>query len=318
MSMDFATIGIGLRRLAEYLEAPLSQIEPTAAGRPLMEVLRRYNDNDFTVHDTVVDIQPESGRGDLNALAASHGFDEPFGARFEPEALGLLSIVDKKMRWHTGTADKSVLVAGNGARYDAVEFELSDRSASQFLVHLRSGATKPVVRIAADPNQNEGIQNYMWATELPHGSVSGFNQLFEIVAELIDTALADPDAGRDPAQRFASITLPMLHKITYSRKLTELAGAQIAFYVIADASQDLRVTIDEVGAEAAAMIAMTASWGVPPPNPRQRIVLGDTGMLLAWFTEADSRLPICATLTEHAAYTPRQPTPPIETAPLNS
>ena len=177
-------------------------------------------------------------------------------------------------------------------------------------MHLRPGATKPVVRIAADPNQNEGIQNYMRATELPYGSVSGFNHLFRIVAELIDTALADPDAGRDLAQRFASITLAMLHKITYSRKLTELTGVQVDPYVIAGAGQDLRVTIAEVGAEAAAMTSMTASWGVSPPDPREWIVLGNTGMLLVWFTEADSRLPICATLAEHAAYAPHQPAPP--------
>ena len=307
MAMDFATVGIALRRLAEYLEAPLSQIEPTVAAEPLLKGLARYNDTDFVISDTVADIQPESGRADLNALAASHGFDGPFRKPFDDDGFGLLSIVDKKMCWHRGDANASTLVCGNGSRFEAVTFILDGPSEDRFLVHRPKATAKPIVRVAADPTRNDDVQNYMWAAELPHDSITGFEHLFDLVAGLIDDALTDPEAERELSSRFVSITVPMLEKITYSRQLSELVGIGIGYHIIAQADQHLRITVDEFGAEAAAMTSMgMMATGAPPPETRERVVLGDTGLLLVWFTEGSSRLPICATLTEQAAYTPKR------------
>ena len=307
MAMDFATVGIALRRLAEYLEAPLSQIKPTPAAEPLLNGLARYHDTDFAISDTVADIQPESGRADMNTLAASHGFDGPFQNPFHDDEFGLLSIVDKKMRWHQHDATAATLFCGNGPRFEAVTFILDASNEDRFRIHRSKATAKPIVRIAADPTHSDNVQNYMWVAELPHDSITGFDHLFDLVAGLTNDALSDPEAERELSSRFASITMPTLKEVTYKRKLVELIGLELSDNVIAQADQQLRVAVDEFGAEAAAMTTMQfLATGAPPPETRERIVLGDTGLLLVWFAESFSRLPICATLTEQAAYTPKE------------
>jgi len=37
-------------------------------------------------------------------------------------------------------------------------------------------------------------------------------------------------------------------------------------------------------------------------DSRDRIVIGDTGPMLVWFTEGNSRLPVCVTITNQEAW----------------
>ena len=304
-AMDFATIGLALRRLSEYLETPLERLKPAPAAAALIERLSAYSHSDYRIHDVDADIQPESGRHLLNALAEAHNFPAPYQNPFAGDAYGLVSIVDKSMRWHRGDATESTLWnCVTRDDYEAVAFSVHSGNEDRFLVRWHPGK-RPLVRVTADPARSGGVVNHMWVTELTEPPET-YNDLFATVAELTDSVGA-PGPQRGLSQQVAGVTIPKLLDVSYSRTLAELVGTSLSAALIMNAGQQLRVGVDEIGAEAAAMTTMMPVWCSADldmgPSPTW-ITLGDSGWLLVWFTEADSLLPICATVADPDAYTP--------------
>ena len=109
IALDPATIGLAFRYFTDWADTSWERIAPTEAGQPLFDKLDQYGDDDFNIHDTYADIQPEAGREKLNDLAEEHGFGQPFTTPFRDDEVGVASIVDKKMYWHKGDATESIL-----------------------------------------------------------------------------------------------------------------------------------------------------------------------------------------------------------------
>lgn len=313
IALDPATIGLAFRYFAVWADISWEQIMPTEAGQPLFDKLDQYGNDDFDIHDTYADIQPEAGREQLNDLAAEHGFGRPFTTPFEDDEVGVASIVDKKMFWHKGDATESVLTregeSGSGKLFEAVSFSLTETNEAHFAAYRLPGFAEPVVRVAADPSKSDDVQNYMWITELSPETQLGFNSLFAVVQGAI--AAADPDSGieKESSATIASVIMPQLDQVEYERNLGELIGTQIfPKYEVRNAFQKVRVSVDELGAEAAAITGIIiGSTSVEPPDPRENIILGDQGFLLVWFTEGESDLPICIMITNPEAWTEKQP-----------
>ena len=305
MGMDFVTIGLAFRRFAEYAEIPLSRIKTTPAGGPLIARLNQYTNDDYSIHDVTTDVQDEDGRESLNQLATDHGFDKPYSDQFGPQEVGVVAIVDKKMKWHEGDAEGSSIATPDLRRFKGVRFKLSPANDEHFSVYQLPEFNKPVVRIAANPAESDGVQNYLWATELPFSSVPTFDELFDLLRIAIKNAHSENGTPRESSEAVATIRLPKLEDLTYTRSLDEVIGAELDEWLIIDASQSLRVKIDEFGAEAAAITTMVG-WmrSARPKDPRRHIVLGDTGFLLVWFTEGTSTIPICALVATTSAFEP--------------
>ena len=317
IALDPATIGLAFRYFTVWAGTSWEQIEPTEVGQPLFDKLDQYGNDDFDIHDTYADIQPEAGREKLNDLAAEHGFGRPFEDPFEDDEVGVASIVDKEMFWHKGDATESILTregeGGSGKLFEAVSFSLTETNEAHFAAYRLPGFAEPVVRVAADPSKSDDVQNYMWITELSSETQLGFNSLFAVVQGAI--AAAEPDSGvaRESSATIASVIMPQLDQVKYERNLDELIGTQIfreyeVPYEVRKAFQKVRVSVDELGAEAAAITGITTrSDSEEPPDPRENIILGDQGFLLVWFTEGESDLPICIMITNPEAWTEKQP-----------
>ncbi|MYB39957.1 serpin family protein [Candidatus Saccharibacteria bacterium] len=307
IALDPATIGLAFRHFVDRADASWEEIQPTADGQPLFDKLDRYGDKDYGIHDTYADIQPEAGRQQLNDLTEEHGFGRPFGEPFKSDQVGVASIVDKKMFWHKGDAKESILYreADGDRAYEAVGFYLEEDNQAHFSVYRPPGFSEPVIRIAADPAKSEGVQNYMWVTELPDDARPSFNSLFEIVQRAIVATDSSSSVKRESSETIASVTMPQLDEVEYERDLEELIGMGISTkYEVSEAFQKVRVSVDELGAEAAALTGLVISvTSLPPPDPREHIILGDQGNLLIWFTEEGSDLPICIMLTNPEAWT---------------
>ena len=310
IALDPATIGLAFRHFIDWApDASWEEIVPTEAGQPLFNKLNRYEDVDFDIHDTYADIQPEAGREKLNDLTEEHGFGRPFDRPFVGNEVGVASIVDKKMFWHKGDAVESALIReeGNasGLSFEAIEFSLTETNETHFAAYRLPGFAEPVVRVAADPAKSDGVQNYMWVTELSSESQLGFDSLFAAVQGAIAAADADSGVERESSATIASITMPQLDQVKYERNLDELIETQILpKYEVRKAFQKVRVSIDELGAEAAAITGIVVGiTSVEPPDPRDNIILGDQGFLLVWFTEGESDLPICIMITNPEAWT---------------
>ena len=103
--------------------------------------------------------------------------------------------------------------------------------------------------------------------------------------------------------------IPQLDQVKYEKSLDELIGTEISpKYEVRNAFQKVRVSVDELGAEAAAITGVTIRIeSDEPPDPRENIILGDQGFLLVWFTEGESDLPICIMITNPEAWTEKQP-----------
>ena len=310
IALDPATIGLAFRYFTDWLpDGSWEDIAPTEAGKPLFNKLNQYGDDDFNIHDTYADIQPEAGREKLNDLAEEHGFGRPFATPFKKDKVGIASIVDKKMFWHKGDAVESVLVReeenGSGKSFEAVTFSLKAANEAHFAAYRLPGFAEPVVRVAADPSRSDGVQNYMWITELSSETQLGFNSLFAAVQGAI--AAAEPDSGvtKESSATIASVIMPQLDQVKYERKLDELIRTQIfPKYEVIDAFQKVRVSVDELGAEAAAFTGLEIR--IVSVDPREHIILGDQGFLLIWFTEGESDLPICIMVTNPDAWTEEQ------------
>ena len=314
IALDPATIGLAFRHFIDWApDASWEEIVPTEAGQPLFNKLNRYEDVDFDIHDTYADIQPEAGREKLNDLTEEHGFGRPFDSPLARNEVGVASIVDKKMFWHKGDAVESVLIReeGNssGLSFEAIEFSPTETNEAHFAAYRLPGFAEPVVRVAADPAKSDGVQNYMWVTELSSESQLGFDSLFAAVQGAIAAADADSGVERESSATIASITMPQLDQVKYERNLDELIETQILpKYEVRKAFQKVRVSIDELGAEAAAITGIVVGiTSVEPPDPRDNIILGDQGFLLVWFTEGESDLPICVMITNPDAWTEKQP-----------
>ena len=253
----------------------------------------------------VADVRAEDGREILNRLAADHGFDEPYGDPFDPLEVGVVAIVDKKMKWHEGDAEACSITTPDRRLFKGVRFNLHPTNDEHFSVYQLPEFNKPVVRIAANPAESDGVQNYLWATELPFSSVPTFDELFDLLRTAITNARSEDGTPRESSEAVATIRLPKLENLTYTRSLDEVIGTELDEWLIIDASQSLRVKVDEFGAEAAAMTTMMG-WGrsARPRDPRRHIVLGDTGFLLIWFTEGTSTIPICALVATASAFEP--------------
>ena len=305
MGMDFVTIGLAFRRFAEHAEIPLSRIKATPSGGPLITRLNQYTNADYSIHDVVADVRAEDGREILNRLAADHGFEEPYGDPFDPLEVGVVAIVDKKMKWHEGDAEACSITTPDRRLFKGVRFNLHPTNDEHFSVYQLPEFNKPVVRIAANPAESDGVQNYLWATELPFSSVPTFDELFDLLRTAITNARSEDGTPRESSEAVATIRLPKLENLTYTRSLDEVIGTELDEWLIIDASQSLRVKVDEFGAEAAAMTTMMG-WGrsARPRDPRRHIVLGDTGFLLIWFTEGTSTIPICAVVATEDAFEP--------------
>ena len=305
VAMDYATIGLAFRRFCEWAEIPIADVIPTLASRALIEQLNAYGNSDYVLHNTVADIQPESGRSILNGLASEHGFREPFQKKFEDDQVGLLSIIDKKMQWYDGDACQATIYVDTAkSNYQAVEFKVEPISEKHFQIYRVNSFEKPVVRVSADPQQSNGVQNYMWVTELPFHAKLDFDSIFYNVATIIRN-WGKNYICKESAATVASVKIPNLN-IEYDRQLSELIGVEVGrgrgSWEITSADQALRVKVDEYGAEAAAMTSMVFLARSAAMPIRQEIELGNTGNLLVWFTEGTSQIPICVVIASPEAY----------------
>lgn len=310
MAVDPTTIAIAFRKLSDHVHIPLVELKPTEDGRKLFEGLAHYTESDFDVHDVVADAGGEDRRNIMNELAQEHGFGQPFENPFRSNQIGVLSIVDKKMKWHEGDADKATVCIRSGEEHQYVEgvkFKLKSINDDNFAVFDVKGFTKPVVRIAADPEQSGGVQNFMWVTEISPDENPSPIDLFEGVKRTVDVISQNGAIIKQRgASEVASVTMPKLTEVKYERDWEEIVGTTLGAnddWEVDQAKQAVRVSIDEIGAEAAAMFSMSLSFrGAAPVDPREHIVIGDSGPMLVWFTEGDSRLPICATITNQEAW----------------
>jgi len=310
MAVDPTTIAVAFRKFSDHVSTPLDELKPTAEGEKLFEGLAGYADSDFDVHDVVADAGGEDKREEMNSLAAEHGFSGPFTKEFSNLEIGVLSIVDKKMKWHEGDADKATVYLRNGEErqdVEGIEFKLKSDNNEHFAVFDVNGFSKPVVRIAADPEKSDGVQNFMWVTEISPDENPTPIDLFDGVKKTVN-AISQKDAvvKRRGAAEVASVTMPKLSNVEYERDWEEINGTFLGSWEVKEAKQAVRVSIDEIGAEAAAMFSMVPVFRGGNMDPRERIVIGNTGPMLVWFTEGESRLPICATITNQEAWQPTE------------
>lgn len=306
MAVDPTTIAVAFRKFSDHVGTPLDYLKPTAEGEKLFEGLAGYADSDFDIHDVVADAGGEDKRDEMNNLAAEHGFSGPFTKVFSPLEIGVLSIVDKKMKWHEGDADKATVHLRNGEErqdVEGVKFELNRGNDEHYAVYDVKGFSKPVVRIAADPDKSDGVQNYMWVTEISPDENPSLIEVFRGVKNTVDVISQNgTSVKRRGATEVASVTMPKLSNVEYERDWEEINGTFLGSWEVKQAKQAVRVSIDEIGAEAAAMFSMVPVFRGGNMDPRDRIVIGDTGPMLVWFTEGESRLPICATVTNQEAW----------------
>lgn len=311
MAVDPTTIAVAFRKFSDHIDESLDEFEltPTPEGEELFEGLAGYSDSDFDVHDVVADAGGELDRKRMNDLAAEHGFPGPFTEEFEPDEIGVLSIVDKKMKWHAGDAYKATVDLRDGEKQQKVEgvvFNLDKDLGNDehFAIFDVKGFSKPVVRIAADPEKSDGVQNYMWVTEISPEENPSLIELFRGVKNTVDVITqSGTNVKKRGAAEVASVTMPKLSKVEYKRDWEEINGTVLGNWEVKQAKQAVRVTIDEIGAEAAAMFSKVPVFrGATIDPPREHIVIGDTGPMLVWFTEGESRLPICATITNQEAW----------------
>ncbi len=316
MAIDPTTIAVAFRKFSEDTNISLDHLRPTETSASLFEGLAGYSDADFDIHDVVADAGGEEKREGMNNLAEEHGFDEPFTKPFSENEIGVLSIVDKNMKWHAGDAEKvNVLVRNGEVRklFEGVRFDLTSENDEHFAVFDVNGFSKPVVRIAADPEKSDGVQNFMWVTEISSEENPSLIDLFQGVKNTVNViAQKDADIKRRGAAEVASVTMPKLSDVKYERDWKELTGTTLGQdneWLVTEAKQVVRVSIDEIGAEAAAMFRLGALTigGGGGFDPREQIVIGDKGPMLVWFTEGESRLPICATVTNQEAWAPWDP-----------
>ena len=299
------TVGLALRNFSQYCEEPLTRMNAASGGDPsLLRRILAYSDADYAVHDTVVDVQPEAGRRQLNGLAASHGFSEAYPDAFAPDEVGVVSIIDKAMRWHDSDASPASLTHRQGGQFEAVDFTWSGFNTSHYSMHRIDGFAKPVVRIAADPGASAGTQNYMWATELPSGRPAPPTAALLDAAHTAITA-ATPQTQAGTHETVRAIVVPRLDRVQHERRADELCGVELVGWRIALARQQMRVTVDDIGAMAAAITTgMFTAVSIPSRDDRETVVLGNDGPLLVWFTEGPSRIPICVLAVGRGSYTP--------------
>lgn len=306
MAVDPATIAIAFRKFSDHVHEPLDTLEPTADSEKLFKGLAGYKDSDFDIHDVVADAGSEDKRDDMNNLAQEHGFDGPFKKPFSGNQIGVLSIVDKKMKWHEGDADKTTVYLRNGAErqdVEGVKFELNRANDDHYDIFDVKGFSKPVVRIAADPEKSDGVQNFMWVTEISPDENPSLTEVFHGVKNTVDVITQSGiNVKKRGATEVASVTIPKLSNVEYERDWEEINGTQLGNWMVEEAKQAVRVSIDEIGAEAAAMFSMEPVFRGGNVDSRDRIVIGDTGPMLVWFTEGNSRLPVCVTITNQEAW----------------
>jgi len=307
MAVDPATIGLAFRKFSNHVQIPLDNLRTTTEGEKLFEGLVGFSDDDFDIHDIVAAAGGNDEREGMNELAEEHGFGRPFEREFSPVEIGVLSIVDKKMKWHEGDAGKSTILLRNDEerqRVEGIEFALNSNNDKHYDVFDVNGFSKPVVRIAADPEKSDGVQNYMWVTEISPDENPSLIEVFRGVKNTVDViSQSGINVKRRGAAEVASVTIPKLSNVKYEREWKEINGTHLGGWIIKEAKQAVRVSIDETGAEAAAtFIQLPEFIGGRPLDPRERITIGDTGPMLVWFTEGNSRLPICATITNPEAW----------------
>lgn len=309
MAIDPATFATAFNRFSEFSGVPLEEIKPSSDGERLLGYLSDYTDTDRNIHDIVADVGDESRRRELNKLAEQHGFDSPFGIPFADGKVGVLSIVDKKLKWYPGDTEKAKVSVESGENFRTVEgvrFRLTEENDDHFAIFDVKGFDKPLIRIAANPDESNGVQNYMWVTQLSEGSDPLLVELFEGVKDTISAVTHVDDSGitvkRRGAAEVATVTIPKLEDVTYSRDWDELVGTELGEWSITEAAQMIRVSVDEVGAEATAMTRMGLVMRGGPVDSREDIVIGDTGPMVVFFTEGDSKLPICANITNQDAW----------------
>lgn len=312
MAVDPATIAIAFRKFIEYLGKP-QQLNPTPNGEKLFEGLAGYEDSDFNIHDVVAEAGGEDKRGTMNDLAELNGFDAPFKKPFDGNQIGVLSIVNKIMKWYEDDAKPDIidLITDTGlVEVEAVNFRFFSDNDAHFAVYDVEGFSKPVVRITADPEQSNGVQNYMWVTEISPDKNPTLIEVFTGVKNTVDLiSQAGNSVNRRGADKIASVTIPKLTAVEYKRDWEEIKGTTLGAnnaWVVVDAQQAVRVSVDEIGAEAAAMYSMVGVMRGGSGDMRERVIIGDTGPMLVWFTEGESRLPICATITNQEAWQPAE------------
>jgi hypothetical protein len=245
----------------------------------------------------------------MNRLAEEHGFNAPFKNQFSDRQIGVLSIVDKKMKWHEGDADNSAVYCDGieGQDIEGVEFILDENLGNDehFAIFDIEGFSKPVVCIAADPEKSDGVQNYMWVTEKSPDDNPTPTEVFLEVKNTLDAIMQSrANVKKRGGKEVASVTIPKLSKVQYERDWKEINGTCLGDWEVSEAKQAIRVSIDEIGAEAAAGLNEVPVFLGGNTDRRENIVIGDTGPMLVWFTEGDSRLPICATITNQEAWQP--------------
>lgn len=337
VAIDPTTLALAFN---EFYGDARNTAEITPEAKPLFDQLETYWDSVEGLHDVTVDSQPESGRQALNELAEEHGFDAPFTKPFvdtpEYKEEGILAIVDKKLRWPKGLAESGRLyLLKHHKEVEAVEFSAYPDEERPISVFEGAGF-RGVARVAADPEQSKGVQNYLWAIELSDDSEAGDLELAEKVrnimsgvasGELRDVLQEDPQPvspsygqygggyGRQslsPAKMKATVIMPRLDDIKYRKEWTELAGLTTVgssgeFKEVVKVVQDVRVSLDEKGAEAAAMTSeKMALFAGGSFEEEYYLSLGDRGPVLVWFTEGDSHVPICITKTDHRSWTEEQ------------
>jgi hypothetical protein len=302
LAIDPSTLALAMKKFSEYAKGPL---RPSKSAEALLDVIDGYTEEDMAIHDVVSDVGGEERREELNRLAETHGFEAPFKEKFDELKVGLLSIVDKKMKWHQGDAEKSVVHIANqeNMAVEGVEFKLKSENDEHFSIYDIKGFTKPVVRISANPEGNHGVQNYMWVTEIEDASEPELIDVFKATKNTINIINnTDVNVKRRSSEEVSSVTIPEIPEVKYEKDWEELENTTAGLMYVAAAKQAIRVKVDHVGAEASAATSLTPRWLGGEVDNREKIVIGDSGHMLIWFTEGDSRLPICATVTTSEAW----------------
>ena len=171
MAIDPSTMVLAFHALSNYVDQPLGSITTTEEGDYIRESLLRYDQDDIRVNGVEVLIGDDAVRAQLNNLAESRGFSAPFTKELQDNQLGIVSVVEKSMKWQDGQAEADMLdipldADGGVKRVEAVTFSLDKQDSWGVPIVDIDGFTKPVVRIEAEQDDYLASSDYMWVTEL--------------------------------------------------------------------------------------------------------------------------------------------------------